>query len=79
MKSHVTPLHVAATKDRPLLVRLLLAHGANIYARNNWSQSPCMLAKKQSQTLAILQHCQGMLTSSLTSGPQSECNELNNR
>ena len=59
-KSHVTPLHVAATKDRPDVVRLLLNYGANVYARNNWGMLPSMLAPSHSQAQNMIVNCQGM-------------------
>lgn len=38
--NNVTPLHEAVTNNHPSIVKLLVAHGADIYARSSEGKTP---------------------------------------
>ena len=48
-----TPLHWAAWDDRRDMAELLLAHGADVNAKDSYGRRPLQLAKKQGRTSII--------------------------
>lgn len=56
-----TPLHVAAQKDCPEIVKELLEYGANINSRNLELKRPVEAAPASSLAEGLLLLCEGML------------------